>query len=57
MVVVLRERLAIQNSNGRIICSMDRKFDVYLAPSTGGCISFLLELYVNLSIPALWPAI
>ena len=48
MVAILRERLAIQNSDGRIICSMDRKLDVHLASPTRGCVPFLLELYVNL---------
>ena len=55
MVLILRKRLAIQHSNGRIICSMDYKFGVYLASSTRGCVSFLLELYVNLFDS--WPVV
>ena len=55
MVPTLRKRLAIQHSNGRIICSMDYKLGVYLASSTRGRVSFLLELYVNLFDS--WPVV
>ena len=51
MVVVLCERLAIQHTDGWIVCSMDRELGVYLASPTGGCVSFRVDLYVNLFHP------
>ena len=48
MVVILCERLAVQHSPGWVIRSMDHKLGIYLASPTRRCVSFLLELYVNL---------
>lgn len=48
MVVIFCERLAIPHSDGRIIRSMDRELDVYLASTARGRVPFRPESYVNL---------
>ena len=51
VVVILCERLAVQHSDGRIICSMGRKLGVHLTSPARGCVSFRLESYVSPLIP------
>ena len=48
MVVIHCERLAVQHSYGWVIRSMGYKLGIHFASPTRGCVSFLLELYVNL---------
>ena len=47
MVVVFRERLAIQYPNGWIVCPLGGLLVVYLASPARRCIPFLPESYVN----------